>query len=219
MEKESILIKILKALGSILFCLILLLCAVVFIFNQIFEYHGVYGTSMAPTLNAESEDADAIYIRKNIPCEIGDMIVAQNPYSSKHVIKRLLGLSGDKIAVECCTEGFSFVYKIWIIKAGATEPMQFKLAGKDYLESSALFNDLYTTQLSKKDFENINGLSYLVVPDGFMFFISEGSSNDCAEYGAIPYKNYIGKVEYVIYGRKNFISQIIAQTYDKIFKK
>ena len=67
MEKESILTKILKALGSILFCLILLFCAAIFIFNQIFEYHGVYGTSMAPTLNAESEDDDAIYIRKNIP--------------------------------------------------------------------------------------------------------------------------------------------------------
>lgn len=223
MERESKLVKFFKVLGSILFGISIFICFTIFIFNRVYEYHTVYGPSMAPTLNAVTNEDDGIYIRKNAPTEIGDMIVAKNPNTSKYVIKRLIGLSGDRIAIEKSFANSSMVFKIWIIKAGATSPRLFKFLGENYITEPYLYNDFYTSSLSKKTFESINGLNYLVIPEGYMFFIGDNQtsseiSSDCADYGAIAYSNYIGKVEFIIHGRKHFISQIINQFYDKMTK-
>lgn len=224
MERKSKLKVFLKIISNVLFFAFLFVCSVVLIFNFMFEYHDVVGRSMAPLLNAEATSdevsLDGIFIRKQAKINTGDIIVAYNPLTKKYVIKRLVGLGGDKIAVEKTYHGSHISYRIWLLKSGTTVPVIFLLNNQEFLESSALYNDFYTDN-GNKTFETINGLKYLVVPENHMFYLGDNqktssSSGDSADYGCNDIIHYVGKVEYIIYGKKNFVSQIINQTLKKM---
>ena len=227
MENKNKIKIFFKIVSNVLFFVFVFCCSAVLIFNFVFEYHEVIGKSMAPTLNAEAtsneQSLDGVFIRKNAKIKTGDIIVAYNPITKKHVIKRLVGLDGDKIAIEKTSHGTQDAYRIILWKYGTSEPVLFKLNNQEYIESSALYTDFYTEN-TNKSFEYINGLKFLVVPQNYLFYLGDNqstssSSGDSADYGCNENIYYIGKVEYIIYGKTNFVWQILKQTFGRLYGK
>ncbi len=86
-----------------LLAIFLVMCIIVTIFNFTHIGTPVLGTSMLPTLNNYEDHSkkDYVYINKFSSYSHGDIIVINNPEETdnKSVIKRVIAMEGDKIAI------------------------------------------------------------------------------------------------------------------------
>ena len=226
----------LQAIIKALFIFFMLIIAAVVIFNFIHIGTPVIGESMVPTLNGyeDPQIVDSVYINKYSGYTNGDIIVVQNPTNNnpnKYVIKRLIAMGGDKIAVVRTDNGgvapSNGTYAIQLIKKGSKTPEILK---ENYLDSET---NLYFTYLEfnelllQKKFEGgnivtIDGVTYLELSEDYIFYIgdnrsSKEASKDCLEYGPIPKNKVVGKVDIIVYESTNHFYQILNHYVRAIF--
>ena len=231
-EKEFHIPTWLYVFAGIFIAVVFIFSSLQITFNVVYHYYPVTGASMQPTINRdwqiEGDDADGVYVNTFNKGERGDIIVVQNPPSDsgKTVIKRLIAVGGDKIAICPASPGLTSVYNLLVIYKGETKST---VLPEDYLsednknygnaESYRKFYSLCMTAHNDK-FEYINGLWYLVIPEGQVFFMGDNrsASKDCSEYGPVSEANVVGKVDIIIKNRTDFVPQILAFFGDQIVK-
>jgi signal peptidase I len=197
---------------------------------------------MYPTLNSNIYNeyglqvegyADSVYINRFAGYKRGDIVVFKDPDPNRstgiYVVKRLIAMEGDKIAIGTNYESeYENVYKIFLIENGSSS---IKILEENYLPTAT---SLYETS---KDFENYRlanptkfsteispvygTLYFLTLSENEAFILgdnrSAGSSNDSADYGAVSSTKYIGRVDIIAYQSQNNFSYIFLYYWRKIF--
>ena len=196
-------------------------------FNMVYRYYPVSGTSMQPTINeqwnVEGDVADGVYVNLFNKGQRGDVVVIEkatyDPVKSKwiDVIKRIIAVGGDKIAICPVLEIGPKAYKLLVIYNGETDPTPLEEA---YLSEQnkksgnyETYKKLYNSYMpsNQDNFELINGVWYLVVPEGKVFYLGDNrlASKDCSEYGPMAEDKVVGKVDIIIRNEADFLPQIL----------
>ena len=226
----------LSAIIKSLFTVFLIFVIALMIFNIFHISAPVYGQSMSPTINNNytNGEYDTVYINKYGSFAKGDIIVVHNPQSEledKYVIKRLIAEEGDKISIVRTDDGTvpekNGTYNLLIIKNGSNTP---EIVNEYYLkEGTSLyfsyieFNNLIEKQKIKgANYLRINGVDYLEIQNGFVFYMGDNrssftASKDCLEYGCVERSKVVGKANIIVYKSKNAFGQILSYYFNKLF--
>mgnify|MGYP005779639439 FL=1 len=191
-----------------------IIAAFIILFSIIYENAPVFGVSMQPTLNPYGANkSDQVYINRFASYTYGDIIVLKKDsgVDLSHIIKRVIGLPGDKIEIKQTQDGI-FVFRNdekleepYIFDAdGSGDPhnlgmqttlqqfLDFRLAVKTgEIESNAVFDD--------------NGALILQKNQVFVLGDNRGNSYDSSKYGPFKDEDVVGRVDFIIpYGTAPF---------------
>lgn len=204
--------------GAFFLCLTM---SVVFLLS--YSYYTVQHTSMQPLLNNYTSEqlangvSDGVYINTRAKAEVGDVIVIKNQFDPNvdTVVKRLIALGGDKIAIRSVTlPNNSVRYDLLRIPKGNQTPYimvenyvseHIRVSGMERVYNN--FNGYLENETNK---EEINGVTYLVLEDDEIFYLGDnrGSSRDCSEYGPAKLENIIGRVDVIVPRQQNMLFHI-----------
>ena len=220
-KTKSIWSKISFVVCSILIALFLSL----FVFIYTHEYYPVTGQSMYPTINGNGVNENGVYVNPYFMGEYQDIVVAKTDDGTT-VIKRLLGLEGDKIGFIEEANGEVHFYRIpsgTIQSEYENNLASFKVE-EDYVE------DIYGNRTQKSHFDSMlldrqeNKVfiydrvsntfhEFYEVPKGEVFLMGDnrGHTTDSSTYGSISIDNIIGKVDYMV--KNNYL-----QVFEILFK-
>ena len=175
------------------------------------EIYDVHGTSMYPTINANLEvDDKGIVDSKISNPQINDIIVYTTVIDNKitNITKRLVAKSGDKITM-VAEEGDDGVTRYYLQKIASGTSVPFKV-DEDYVvdkKSLKKTYDKFQILYSKENIqiEVIEGQKYIVIPDGYIFFMGDNraTSNDCSNFGPQSIDGYRGRLVYLVKEGKN----------------
>lgn len=168
-----------RIISTVLFAILAVLIVLLFTFVFICSPATINGESMSPTLN----DGQVIMIsRIHKTPVLGDIIVYNKPTENKKVIKRVVGVPGDKFYFTSNPSGQAF-----LIKEGQE---------KIYSLSQEQRNFLIATYHNNRvpDGDNYGGQYYFVVGKDEVFTIGDNASNsiDGRNYGPIKIRSIIG---------------------------
>jgi len=193
---------LLNFLGNLFFCYCLIICLALILFSAVTIECKVNGTSMQPTLNGVDEKKnDYVYVNiHDNDYNYGDIVVINVSWDDEPIIKRIVGLPGDKIDVvfhnnewklsrndEIIDEEYLF------IDTNSETPTSEKNGmfrdGKDLL-----FN---LKESSPQLFED----GKYIVGENEIFALGDhrAVSVDSSEYGSFKYSEIMGKVELIRY--------------------
>lgn len=220
-----------------IFITFIVCCAIVAVFSFIYIYTPVEGPSMLPTINSQCFDennqliegttTDSVYINRFAKATYGDIIVSRK--DGKYVIKRLIAMGGDKIAIAPITNELipsERTYKIFLIKAGKTD---VEILQEPYLlDESSLYRtyekfETYRSnnlnRFEKISVEGYGTLNFLSLKEDEIFYLGDNriDSKDCSDYGPNTINNYVGRVDIIVYESKDNFSQIFLYFWHKIF--
>ena len=164
--------EVLDWIESFAFAIFIVLLVFIFLFRTVI----VDGGSMNPTLyNAQR----LILTHFNYEPERGDIIVANSPGLNKTIIKRCIGVEGDKVIVDYNTK------TVTVNGEKVDEPY---LDASDPMEEKPYFDDRYRIDDNKYEY---------VVPDGTVFAMGDNrnGSNDSRsrDVGFIAKSDILGK--------------------------
>ena len=121
------------------------------IFDRMYQYYPVSGTSMQPTINPDAflgsdEDKlqDGVFIRVGANVEYRDIAIIQRPNEKNTVIKRVIAKEGDwiSICVDPALQGTDeYNYNTYVIRSGTGYIQQLN---EDYTEPAD--NDLWISR-------------------------------------------------------------------------
>ena len=175
----------------------LMLIAILVAFTLILSPRLVVGSSMYPTLNSNSNSNDIVYILKQKDYRRGDIIVLEKNHTQtdSDVIKRVIGVEGDKISIKKDEDGF---YKVFINDIAYNE---------DYISNKY---DMKTCYNNFQNYLSSNGISenYITIEKGYVFVLGDNRkvSLDSSIYGPRKITEIEGRVFIVIPDRNHFFS-------------
>lgn len=146
--------------------LIILLLATILVLVFVVSPITVQGESMTPTLT----DGERIFcVKVGYTIEHGDIIMTHRPGVEYSVVKRVIGLSGDKISIK---------------------------GGVVYLNGEALEEDYTNKDFSYYDPTIVWDMEEIAVPEAHVFLMGDnrGISIDSRAYGTVSVDQIIGKV-------------------------
>lgn len=209
-ESENLIYKKTNYWAKFLSQAILLVCSFVavfiIIFSIIFVSAPVKGISMQPTLNAEGDvKHDMVYINKVLPYGYEDIVVVERPTNSidvNYIIKRVVGMPGDKIKIMQNQAD----KKVYVYRNGykVDEPYLSQEA-KDtgMLTTLVQFIEYYNSVLRHPDdYSDIlfDSNGWLVLQEDQIFVLGDnrGFSEDSSALGPF-YKNKVtGRVDFIL---------------------
>lgn len=182
-------------------------CSIVLFFYLTHSYYPVQGTSMQPTIM----DEQAVFVNMFENYTHEDIVIGYNP-SGLRIIKRVVGLSGDKITFVLNNQGF---YDTLIIYNNTTDIVVLqedyvvnKIPSGQWSDNYVIYSSYYDFFVNKysnlKTFEeyeyNNETIKFLVIPEDSVFLLGDNrtASIDCATYGAISSSSVTGKVTMVV---------------------
>lgn len=185
------------ALSNLFVILCTVIAVAMIVFQFIFDSAPVVGKSMCPSFNATGADTDRVYINKHATIRHGDVVVLSvdnwDDKNSKNIIKRVIGLSGDKITFEI-DETTSTYY---LVRNGQRldEPYLSTYAGneKKYAEFTLMCEHNQNAYLDERE-EFV-----YEVPKGELFVLGDNrlDSADSAVRGSFKMDSLWGRVDYV----------------------
>lgn len=211
---------LLEFLGNVFFAYCVIVSVMLILFASVTIECEVNGSSMYPTLNNNygSKKNDVVFVNmydKDLDYE--DIVVVNT--DSEKIIKRLIGLAGDKINIVridseesgnskyCLERNGKIIEENYInIKISPSTPA-ISENGMD--KTFEQFEELRKTKA--ENFEGIdeegNGTGAFVVPDNSIFVLGDNRavSRDSTSYGAFSLDKLVGKVEHIKkYDESNF---------------
>lgn len=177
--------KIFKYLSYVMYVIILL-------FLFVFSRFTISGHSMDPNF----QDGQHLIVVKAwpiVPIKHNSVVIAKNPEDNSYILKRVIGLPGDKIEYKNdilyindkkTQEPYISYYKrLYYEKKLAKIAYSYNPKYKDYVEASEGFTDL--------NFNKNNNNFKITVPKGQYFILGDNRiiSNDSRRFGTIPRSN------------------------------
>ncbi len=194
---KTVEVKCAKTRENVLVVFGLMLLSVLFAFSLLLSPRLVVGSSMYPTLNSKSNSSDIVYIFKQKQYRRGDIVVLEknNTQSSSDVIKRVIGLAGEKISIKKDSDGY---YKVFINDIVYEE---------DYIANINAMKTCYTNFENYLTKNNIT-TNYIIVPENEVFVLGDnrGVSYDSSSYGTRKTSEIEGRVFIVIPEHNHFFS-------------
>lgn len=209
--------KVLNIIGYAFLIAVIIIFSAMIVFNATHIYYNVYGPSMSPTLNegitSPKQNKDGVFVSKTKSYTRGDIIVIDKDEkdadgNEKYIIKRLIAIGGDKIAIRL--EGD--YYRIILIKNGDEEETIVEEPYlSDYSINSKTYDKFYQMIVNESLYVDRNG--FLTIADDEMFYLGDNrlDSSDCASYGPMKANLVVGKVDYIVYGNSFMYLQVIKQ--------
>lgn len=188
-----------------------------------YSYYTVQHTSMQPLLNNYTSEelragiSDGVYINTLAKTQVGDVIVIKNQFDFNvdTVVKRLIAVGGDKIAIRrIILPNNSIQYDVLRIPKGNTTPY---ILVENYVSMSVrvlgmerVYNNFNSYLVSETNKEIINEVTYLVLEDDEIFYLGDnrGSSRDCSEYGPGQKADIIGRVDIIVPRQQNMLFHV-----------
>ncbi len=178
---------------------------------------------MRPTINLNVDDpeskGDTIYINQYSSFTRGDIVVAKPDWHSKHIIKRVVGMPGDKVEIKDLENCYGvFVNdELLYTKEKNTDPGIIGTSG-----SIAYFEN-YKKFLNNSEFQkyviNDNGNKYIQLGynDYFLMGDNWGHTTDSIEKGPMKGEEIVGKVDFIIDAKNDNVLSPIFMFLKKIF--
>jgi signal peptidase I len=165
-----------------------------------------------------SGTSDGVYVNTTVKPMVGDIVVVHRPNEQvKFVIKRLMAVGGDKIAIKevVLADGITKRYEVLRIPKGNTTPYvvvenyvreENKVVGMKSVYDN--FQELMQTQPNKQVIDNT---VFLVLQEDEIFYMGDnrGNSRDCSEYGPVKAENLVGRVDIIVEKEQNMLFHII----------
>lgn len=198
--------SLLNDISNVLLIFVAAVFVVFIFFSRTYTGMMIKGSSMMPTYNKNYLEAPTKYdIAYYTPVQYneykrGDIVIASTTKNSDPIIKRVIGLPGDKIEIRLNVDGLYYVYvnNVRLIE--------------DYIYSQA---DMY---VEYEKFSNLFG-AQLIVPKDSLFILGDnrGHSNDSTYYGCFNYRDILGRVDYSVKSSEIPIISLFIQLFLPIF--
>lgn len=211
-----------KALTIIFFIyVVIFLSAIIwyFSFKSTYYISTVVGSSMQPTINpgitTEHQSQDFVYVNNKEKPDHGDIVVIKT--TKDNIIKRVIGMEGDKVAI---TVGEDGLYHVSIIYAGQEDTIvlqedyiksyeEWKYAGT-YIATVTDGGVIYEKAFYQKfinngagyyeEAVNIDGTYFYEIPEDYMICLGDNRSvsNDSRFYGAFSEQQVRGVADIIV---------------------
>ena len=183
-EEFNLIDEILDWIESFVFASFMVLLIFIFLFRTVV----VDGDSMNPTLFTTQR---LILMHFNYTPERGDIIVFNSPGINKTLIKRCIGLPGDKVTIDYNSDE--------VTVNGELLDESYLGTGLDMFDSITTFDGAYCLGDSKYEYE---------VPEGTVFAMGDNRNNSrdsrAGDVGFVEYDDILGKAWFRFYIGKDY---------------
>lgn len=174
-------------------------CIVFYAFSNYFEAVSVKGRSMIPTYNTSGGE-DTVYVHEG-EYGYGDIVIIDT--TEKTIIKRIIGLGGDRIELKKVDDE----YRIFRNGTMIDEDYIYSLSG-----NASTYHNLREYKNSHPD--NFDGNVFVVGADQvFALGDNRAESRDSSYYGAFDISQITGKVYYSVDSNSNRTLSIFFQIF------
>lgn len=175
-------------------------------FNIIYMKTDVRGFSMQPTLNenilSKEIDGDVVYINKFAKPELNDVVVADVKWNDDSIIKRLVGMPGDKIRLTIVDSSYMLYNNENLMYS---RPIDFDTSG--YMNFAIQYPNKYSNS-----YFDVDGSLVIELQEDEYFLMGDhwtASMLDCIKAGPVHESNLIGRVDMLIkYTEENKIEKL-----------
>lgn len=193
------------ALTWVVIIFLLYVCVVFCVFSNYFEAVAVKGRSMLPTYNTNGGE-DTVYVHKG-EYGYGDIVIIDT--QEKAIIKRIVGLSGDRIEIKQ-VDG---EYRLFRNDIMLDEEYIYNISG-----NISTYHNLLEYKSENPDCFDGN---VFVVGHNQVFALGDnrGESRDSSYYGAFDTSQISGKVYYKVDSKSNRALSLFVQIFFPYFCK
>lgn len=200
--------RVIKNIISSILIVLIFACSFLTIINvSVYFFYtetNVRGFSMQPTININMTDpnaeGDKIYINPYSTFTNNDIVVAKVEWFDNHIVKRVVGIPGDKIEIrdEITHYGLYVNNSLFYTKEKTGENSSFVKTGTNGYYS------YYLDFLKNPDFQDYveteNGHSYIQLEDNEYFLMGDnwGHTTDSITKGPVKSTEIVGKVEIIV---------------------
>ncbi len=159
---------------------------------------------MQPTINSSLTDSesegDTIYINKNAPILNNDIAVAKADWYEHFIIKRVVGIPGDKIEIR---DELTH-YGVYVNNSLLYTKEKYGVNETFYQTGSIGYYANYLSFLKNPEFENYvvteNGKTYIQLGENEYFLMGDnwGHTTDSVSKGPIKKNELVGKVDLIV---------------------
>lgn len=178
----------------VILCTILAIAMIVF--QLLFDNAPVIGKSMYPSLNFTGADTDRVYINKHATIKHGDIVVLSidnwEEHDAKNIIKRVIGLEGDKIKFQ--KEESDGNYYLYRNDERIEEPYLSSYSGNEKKYTEFVLMCQHSSHAYLEEGEYV-----YEVPKDELFVLGDNrlNSSDSAVRGSFHKDTLWGRVDYV----------------------
>lgn len=174
-------------IGNLLFCFVICVFYIFMLFSDTYTGTLVKGPSMMPTFNKDyytnkTQYDLAYYVPvKDNKYKRGDIVIA-DAGGEDPIIKRVIGLPGEKVEIKQYSDEMYYVY-----------------INGERLEE----NYIYSRSEMVVEYDKFILLfgTELIVPEGEVFILGDNraNSNDSTMYGCFKFEKILGRVDYIVF--------------------